>query len=212
MTQRGGHFFKFEPDMWSSSQPLVCHESDCAMNVFTLLKMVSREKALSIARKSRGITNKTIISFLDRAFHTKHTIEEIYNESTNNLYAGIDHLLSFLPDGFAVIAGLIGKPSHLAVISNEGGSLYIYDPQIHEKIPMYSFEMVDYLEGFQSMHVFISYYESNINNVANLNSSQLKINAIWNKHNPRLKIKSTSRLSYSLKNKSKSKSKSRRSA
>ena len=201
----GGHLFDFNSELWSSSEPLSCHDDDCVMNVFTLLKMISREKALNIASKSRGISDKTILSFLDHTFHTKHTKEEIYNATEDNLNDGIDHLLSFLPDGYAIIAGLISKKvSHLTIISNEGGSLYLYDPQIHEKIRMYSFEMFEYLEEFSSMHVYISYHESI---QTTLNSSQLKINAIWNKHKlPYKKVNHTQ----SAPTKTKTKTKTRR--
>ena len=186
----GGHFFNFNKEMWNSHEPIMCHAGGCVMNVFSLLNLISRENAVNIVSKSRAITDKTILSFLDRTFHTKHFKEDIFTNINTNIDTiidtGIDHLLSLLPEGFAVIAGLIGKPSHLAVISNEGGTLYLYDPTLHEKILMYSPEMMEYLENFSNLHVFISYYEST---QTTLNSSQLKKNAIWNKHRPKTKTK-----------------------
>ena len=161
---RGGHLFDFDPKMWDSTSPLSCHRQDCVMNVFALLGILEKHEAFNIASKSKMITNRTILHFLDNMFHVKHEIIPVFelpdepDDIPIKLMDTERALLRAMDVNTALIAGV---RNHLVIVAKERGlnneeHIYLYDPQNHLCIPLISYEMARYAMDHDYIDIYIS--------------------------------------------------------
>jgi hypothetical protein len=118
-----------EFDKWVSLYTMCPRNTDCAINVLSILNIITRKNAMELAYlknkyNSIGTTTPEIIFILNSVFPE---YEHIFHKIT------IDYIINYLPFNTSVIILLkslgTSENGHAMIISNVDGNLQLLDPQ-----------------------------------------------------------------------------------
>ena len=152
------HFFNFNNDTY----PLMCHENDCAMNVFNALKILTKSEALQIADKTDVIHYDVMAEFLSHKYGVYFDLQNIYSKSdgrpkTEKIEEALD-TLDMIDNKHAFIIFLTdGTNGHYALMTKNNDSLYYVDPQSNrDPIEMNDITFKTLIEPYKLIKMFMS--------------------------------------------------------
>uniref|UniRef100_A0A6C0EUW1 Peptidase C39 domain-containing protein n=1 Tax=viral metagenome TaxID=1070528 RepID=A0A6C0EUW1_9ZZZZ len=153
------HYFPFIKDTIS---PLYCHSTDCGMNVFKALHIVSSKEALYIANVTDDLNTTEIKTFLTKkygvAFHLDCIYEKIKGKTIIDKRNAFKTLYN-IPEGYAIIIFLntLDKLGHFAIMTKQNGIVYYVDPQSgNRQIQMVTQSFLKLMDNYESLYVFNS--------------------------------------------------------